>query len=197
MRILALVLLLLSPPLVLPQDQATFDSCRANVKEFYNAAPISTLPTKERRRIIQVILPDLQKSQATIDDPRDLTPERLASLLRYTELATGTDGQRVAAVIYREPSGCGNHGQCPGYLLGIGPRGVRSLVPDHGDGLSVGDTWGGAVALRKESAYPDVLVLASNGPELVVGCYRWQGNSYTADWDCDVPCAQALTHPNQ
>jgi hypothetical protein len=192
------VLLLLSPPLVLPQDQTTYDSCRENEKEFYDAAPISTLPTKERSGIIEVLFPDLQKSQATVGyDPRDLTPERLASLLRYTELAKGRAGERVAAVTYREPSGCGNHGQCPGYLVEIGPRGVRSLVTDEGEGTSVGGTWGAAVILRKESVYPDILVLSTISPEVVVACYRWEGNSYTADWDCDVPCAQVLASPSQ
>jgi hypothetical protein len=195
MKFLVPVLLLLSAPLVLPQDQATFDSCRGEVKELYNAAPISTLPSKECNGIIQVLLPDLRKANGMGYDPQDLTPRRLASLLRYTELATGKAGQRVAAVIYRDPGGCGNHGQCPGYLLGIGPGGVRSLIPDQGEGMSVGGTWGAEAILRKGSVYPDVLVLSSMGPGITVACHRWQGNAYTGD--CDVPCVQALTHPNQ
>jgi hypothetical protein len=197
MSVLASLLLLLTSPFALPQDQTTYDSCRQDVKEFYNAAPISTLPTKERSGIIRVLLPDLQ-SQATVGyDPRDLTPERLASLLRYTELAKGRAGQRVAAVTYQpqEPFACGNHGQCPGYLVEIGPRGVKSLVTEEGKGSSVGDTWGAAVISRKGSVYPDLLVLSTISPEVVVACYRWQGNFYTADWDCDVPCAQAFSPP--
>jgi hypothetical protein len=200
MSVLASLLLLLTPALALSQDQSTYDSCRAMVKEFYNAAPISTLPTKERSGIIRVLLPDLQKSPATVDhDPRNLTPERLASLLRYTELAKGRAGQRVAAVTYQpqEPFACGNHGQCPGYLVEIGPRGVRSLVTEEEEGPSVGETWGAAVISRKGSVYPDLLVLSTNSPEVVVACYRWQGNSYTADWDCDVPCAQAFSPSKQ
>jgi hypothetical protein len=88
MRFRALVLLLLSAPLALSQDQVTYESCRENVKLFYDASPISTLPAKERNGIIQAVLPDLKASEARMGfDPRDMPPEHLASLLRYKVLA--------------------------------------------------------------------------------------------------------------
>ncbi len=198
MRFLVSVIHLLSTPLSRSQEQPTYESCRENVKLFYNAPPILTLPAKERSGIIQAVLPDLKALEARMGfDQQDMTPKNLASLLRYTVLATGTAGERVAAVTFQDPSGCGNHGQCTAYLVGIGPRGVRSLVPENGQfGLSVGGTWGTAVILRKESAYPDLLVLATvSGSEVAVACYRWQGNSYIGN--CDVPCKQVLAHPDQ
>lgn len=191
------MMVFLSTHLALPQEPATADSCRENLKLFYNAPPISTLPANERNGIIRVVLPDLKASEAKMGfDPRDITPEHLASLLRFTELATA-EGERVAAVTYQDPDGCGNHGQCSGYLLGIGPHGVRSLVPgNRPSGLSVGGTWGAAVMSRRENPHPDLLVLATiSGSEVAVACYRWQGRDYSSS--CDVPCVRVLAHPDQ
>ena len=182
----------------LSQEQATAESCREHTQLFYDGAPISRLPAQERTGIIAVVGPDLTASQAGMGfDTHDLTPGRLSSLLRYKELATEAGAERVVAVTYQDPTGCGNHGQCPGYLLAIGPHGVRSLVAKDGPlGMSVGGTWGAAVIPRKESAYPDLLFLATiSGSEVAVGCYRWGGHAYNSG--CDVPCAQVLAHPDQ
>jgi hypothetical protein len=182
------MLLLLSPLLALPQEQATNNSCNWDIKEFYNADKISILPKKERNGIVQALLPDLRKSQPGMGyEPQDLTPQRLASLLRYTELTKTIAGRQIGAVTYQpqEPYACGNHGQCSGYLVEIGPHGVRSLVTDEGQGTSVGGTWGGVVLSRKGSPYPDILVLSTISPEVSVACYRWQGKSYESG--CDVP----------
>jgi hypothetical protein len=202
MKFLATVIILLtlssalSP--VTAQERATPESCRESEKLFYNAPPISILSAKEQSGIIRVVRPDLQTSESKMGfDPQDLTPARLLSLLRYTELALGTAGERIAVVTFQDPNGCGNHGQCTGYLVAVGPHGVRSLAPKTKQfGLSIGATWGAAVLPRKESAYPDLLVLATvSGSEVAVGCYRWQGTAY--DRNCDVPCAQLLAHPDQ
>ena len=198
MRFVASAILLLGIPLALAQDKATFESCRESEKLFYNAAPVSTLPAKERSGIIDVVLPDLKNSEAKMGfDTKDLTPQRLGSLLRYTELAVETTGERVAAVTFQDPGECGNHGQCTGYLLGIGPHGVRPLLPKTAPfGISIGGTWGAAVLPREGSTYPDLLVLATvSGSEVAVACYRWQGTIYGGN--CDVPCAKLLAHPDQ
>ena len=130
-------------------------------------------------------------------NPSDLAPQHLASMLRYTELAMGTHGERVAAITFRDPNGCGNHGQCTSYLLELGPSGVRSLVAETKQfGRSVGGTWGAAVIPRVGSPYPDLLVLATiSASEVAVACYRWQGTLY--DRNCDVPCSHILAHPDQ
>ncbi len=198
MRKLAAVILLGSTPLALSQVQATPESCRATEKLFYNSPPISTLPISLRSEIIRVVLPDLKKSEAVMGfDTSDLTPQHMASMLRYTELAQQSGGERVAAITFRDPSGCGNHGQCTSYLLGISKAGVRFLVPQTKQfGQSVGGTWGAAVIPRDGSSHPDLLVLATvSGSEVAVACYRWHGKLY--DGNCDVPCAQILAHPDQ
>ena len=199
MRNLAAAILLVSTPLALSQPQATSESCRATEKLFYNSPPISTLPASQRAGILRVVLPDLQRSEANTGmDTTDLTPKRLASTLRYTELAIGAGGERIAAITFRDdPDTCGNHGQCTSYLVGIGPSGVRSLVPETKQfGLSVGGTWGAAVIPRDGSTHPDLLVLATiSGSEVAVACYRWRGKLY--DGSCSVPCAQILAHPDQ
>ena len=198
MKHLAAAVLLLITPLALPQDQVTGESCRASEKLFYNSPSISTLTASERSGIIRTVLPDLKKSQANMGmDTAGLTPQHLGSMLRYTELAVAAGGERVAAITFRDPDQCGNHGQCTSYLLGIGPTGVRSLVPEtKQSGLSVGGSWGAAVLPRGGSTYPDLLVLATiSGSEVAVACYRWQGKLY--DGSCNVPCSQILAHPDQ
>lgn len=199
MRVSALlVLVMTSVHAGLSQEQTKRNSCQGNIRLFYNAPSISTLPTTERVGIIDVILPELKASASGMGvDTRELTPEHLSSKLRYKELAAETRGERVVAVTYQEPPECGNHGQCPGYLLAIGAHGVRSLVTKNGQfGISVGGTWGAAVMPRKESAYPDLLFLATiSSSEVAVGCYRWGGDSYSSG--CDVPCAHELAHPKQ
>ncbi len=180
----------------LSQDQTAGESCRQSVKLFYDAPPISTLPVKERVGITQVVLPELKASEAKMGfDTRDLTSEHLSSMLRYKELFTGAAGERVMAVTYQDLAECGNHGQCPAYLIEVGPQGVRSLIVKNGQfGMSVGGAWGAAVMSRKNSVHPDLLFLATiSGSEVAVGCYRWQAVSYTTG--CDVPCARVLAHP--
>ena len=199
MRVSALLVLIMTGiHSGLSQEQATGESCRENVRLFYDAPPISTLPAKERIGIIQVVLPELKAAETGMGlDTRDLTPEHLASMLRHKELATEEAGERIIAVTYQDPPECGNHGQCPAYLLDVGPQGVRSLIAKNGQfGMSVGGAWGAAVMLRKNSSYPDLLFLATiSGSEIAVGCYRWQARTYASG--CDVPCAQVLAHPNQ
>lgn len=201
MRISALLVLLLlcvrSGP---SQEQVTSESCQENVELFYNSPAIATLPAKERLGIIRVLLPELKASQAEMGfDTKDLTPQHLYSILRYRELTTAAPAERVVSVMYQgpEPDGCGNHGQCPAYLLSIGPQGVRSLIAKtEPSGMSVGGSWGAAVMPRKGSTYPDLLFLATiGGPDLAVECYRWQRHAYTSG--CDIPCARALAHPDQ
>jgi hypothetical protein len=82
-RFAASMTILLSSRLALPQDPVTADSCREDLKLFYNAPPISTLPANERNGIIRVVLPDLKASEAKMGfDPRDITPEhRFAAAL--------------------------------------------------------------------------------------------------------------------
>ena len=193
-----LLVLILTVRTGFSQEQATEGSCQKNIRLFYNAPPISTLSTKERAGVIDVLFPELKASEASMGfDTRELTPERLSSMLRFKELATEARGERVLAVTYQDPVECGNHGQCPAYLLAIGQGGVTSLVTKNGHfDISVGGTWGVAVMPRNDSPYPDLLFLATiSSSEIAVACYRWGGHAYSSG--CDVPCARVLAHPYQ
>ena len=198
-----MLLAVLVPLLVVPgpRSQAqtpSFESCRRQVHLLYDAPPVSTLPVKERSGIIHLLLPDLKASEGKMGfDTQDLTPRRLASMLRFQVLGTARSSERIVSVTYQDSPQCGNHGQCPAYLLGVRARGVRSLVPPRaGVGLSVGGAWGAAVFSRQQSSYPDLLFLATiSASEVAVACYRWEAGAYTAN--CEVPCSQPLAHPDQ
>ena len=198
MQVSAWLVLLLVSVLATSAQQLTGDDCRDNLQLLYDAPSIATLPAKERLGIIAVLLPELKASQSAMGfDTTSLTPHHLSSLLRFKELTGAAPAERVVAVTFQEADQCGNHGQCPAYLLGIGPQKVRSLIAKGGpSGISVGGSWGAVPFPREGSTYPDLLFLATiSGSAVDVECFRWQHQAYASG--CDLPCARVLAHPDR
>ncbi len=198
-RALLLLLLLLACTAQIAEPQNDYASCHDKVQLLWNAALISDLPAEERSGVIQAVLPELERdAKRSGYDPQDLVPARLSTLLRYKhlpEISGGLPHVHILVVSFNYPTACGNHGQCPTYLLGANRQTVHSIVKESpGFGRSIGGTWGVAVLNRKGSPYPDLLSLATiSGQEIAVTCFRWSGTEYA--YHCDVPCARILAHP--
>lgn len=90
-------------------EQATGESCQENIRLLHGAPSIATLPVKEGAKIIEVVLPGLMTLEARYDI-QNMTPEQLSSVLRYQQLAIEASGERIIAMTYQDPTGCGNHG---------------------------------------------------------------------------------------
>lgn len=171
-------------------------TCPVTIESLKDATPFSVLEQAKQAQVLRALRDDIAE-MAEIDEAgssasRSAYRDYFIHRLQYKYVLGTTPEEQLLLVRYNSNTVCGQHDNCPVWIIRFMRNGAQSMVPwqDEHLGTSAGGGWGVGLRPRTGSEYPDLILLTHlSSSQTGLACYRESKGKYLRV-DCPPECAQ-------
>jgi|GEM_PF-5868391 hypothetical protein len=171
LRIANALLLLLLGATIANSESASPGPTR--VHSFKDSAPLSSLPHEQQKNVLRALSDDIaelsQLDIASTTRSKSAYRQYVTDRLQFQPVT-----EQLLLVSYKSNTVCGQHENCPVWIIRLDASTARSMVPWQNElGTSAGGAWGFASHADVNAPYPELVLLTHlSSAQTGLACYR-------------------------
>jgi hypothetical protein len=183
-------------------------ACGSRLTMLTDEPSIATFPQGLQHKIIAALRADILAEGRATDvcyegQDTDCEQPALSTALHLRRLSQPTSPRQLYLVWWHVPLICGNHVNCPIWLVEVGPASARNLVQkatQENPGRTLDGGWGFTILPDKKPLSRLMIVgptyIEGHGAAAAGSCWRETNNGYEAE-PCPAICDDELNKPSQ
>lgn len=173
-------------------------TCSLKIQSLRSAVPFSSLPQNDQKKVLRALSDDIiEMSEIDIASQFSSHAKYRNYFVRHLEFETVAKKdatKRLLLLRYHSNTMCGEHENCPVWIVHIAHGKAESMVPWQKElGTSAGGGW--ALGVQPSlTSYPNLILLTHlSSTQTALACYQASKNNYLRV-ACAPECAQLLEH---
>jgi hypothetical protein len=196
------VLLLLVVSTVEARSADGPSSCATKINSLKSATPLSTLAKSQQKKVLRALSDDIAEIAeidiASTERSKAGYKQYVADRLQFEQIKTASPNEQLLVVSYKSHTVCGQHENCPVWIVSLGQSKAHSMVPWQEElGTSAGGGWGFVSRPGSNASYPDLILLTHlSSAQTGLACYRESKQQYLRV-PCSPECSRWLQYADE
>jgi hypothetical protein len=165
-------------------------SCAAKIHSLKDSAPLTALTKEQQKKVLQALSDDIAEIAevdiASTEKSKAAYRQYVTERLQFQPVMLASSKEQLLLVSYHSNTVCGQHENCPVWIVGLDASKARSMVPWQKElGTSAGGGWGFVSRPDATVSYPELILLTHlSSAQTGLACYRETKKQYLR-----VPCS--------
>jgi|SRR5579883_530641 hypothetical protein len=177
-------------------------SCAAKIHSLKDSAPLATLTKQQQKKVLQALSDDIAEIAevdiASTEKSKAAYRQYVAQRLQFQPVRSASSKEQLLLISYHSNTVCGQHENCPVWIVSLDASKARSLVPWQKElGTSAGGGWGFVSRPDGAAPYPELILLTHlSSAQTGLACYRETKKQYLRV-PCSPECSRWLQYADE
>jgi hypothetical protein len=177
-------------------------SCAAKINSLKSAEPLSTLAKSQQKKVLRALNDDIAEIAeidiASTERSKAGYKQYVADRLQFERVKTASPNKQLLMVSYKSHTMCGQHENCPVWIVSLDAAKARSMVPWQEElGTSAGGGWGFVSRPGSNASFPELILLTHlSSAQTGLACYRESRQQYLRV-PCSPECSRWLQYADE